>query len=143
MEVSRCPLTPDGWRVKRRGAVAVRSAPGLPAKSSVPLGCGGPFLSRRTGERASGVKPSSVIAGAFSLKFRSRFCRLFRGPVAERGQRRRRAGKRSDVESLSSCFDGVTCVICKLRQLFNELGDCKQMVAYTKAGTATCFCLGL
>lgn len=45
---------------------------------------------------------------------------------------RRRAGKHLDVQSLTSCFDGVTCVICKPKQLFNELADRKQMVAYTK-----------
>lgn len=120
MEVSRYPLTPDGRRAggrrgQRQGFLLTHlSRSAQEAHSSA-------------GGQASGVKSFSVIV-ALALKFGSHFCRLF-GATAERC---RRAGKHLDVQSLSSCFDGVTCVIHKPKQLFNELGDCKQMVVYTK-----------
>lgn len=121
-----------GWRGQRRGFLLTHLS--RPAQEA----------HRSASRQASGAKSSSVIV-ELALKFRSRSSRLFK-PTVEVFPflffhillRRRRAEKHSDVQSLSSCFDGVTRVICKPKQLFNELGDCKQMVANTKPPPPVC-----
>lgn len=111
MEVSQCPLTSDGWRAggrrgQRRGFLLTHRFHS--ARRPIPQ----PADSRAGWDL-------SVIA-VQALKFGSRFSRLFR-PTLELRFFPRRAEKHLDLQSRPSCFDGVACVICKSKQVFNEL----------------------